>query len=416
MVDTAALARFHLASGARVALRASVPIAGAFVVAVGMSQYPGATLAHFAAAAAAANPDARFVGGTAALAIGLASWAAPRVATGSAGWMRSLPAGASAQLRALGLGVAAAIAPLPLTLLAALVAAGWIGQGWNGARVCALIPMTLGAAHAVLPVRRRILSSPLAMGGVVVALSGGWLDAMFGAVLVGAAVAVAGPPARPRGRKFRGSRWELGLAWIVALRALRSGVLGAWAAAAVPLLAGALFLTNNALPASLAARGARLAIGIAIVVTLAALSDRLAQRRPPWPWARSLPWSSQRRASDDALVLGALASPIVVVSSVAIDARSGLLAVLLLPVAAMRAAAALRHAGEGRTGVAGPIVIEGGFGALAFALSPWFAVAALAATPHALRAASRREAAWKVSRWTAVQRLPAGDPADWTGR
>src|SRR5262245_40017974 len=103
-----------------------------FVVAVGLSPSPGATLARIAAAASAANPDIAFVGGAVALAIGLAAWAAPRVATGSAGWMRSLPIGGSAQRRALALGIAAALAPLPLVLLAALVGAGVYGGTWNG--------------------------------------------------------------------------------------------------------------------------------------------------------------------------------------------------------------------------------------------------------------------------------------------
>jgi hypothetical protein len=186
-------------------------------------------------------------------------------------------------------------------------------------------------------------------------------------------------------------------------------------AGVLPLLAGVLFLVNNDLPAALSRRGARLAIGIAIVVTLAALADRLALYRPPWTWSRSLPWSSRRRVADDALVLAALVSPIVV-AGVALDAPSGLQALLALPAAALRAAAALRHKGEGRTAVSGPILIECGLGAVVFASTPWMAVAALAATPWALRAASRRDADWKVSRWTAMQRLTSGDPADWTGR
>jgi hypothetical protein len=113
-MELLALWRFHAAAGARIALRASVPFAGLFVIAIGMSPYPGATLARLAAVTAADRPPAAFVLVMTVLAVSMATWAVPRVVSGADGWMRSLPAGRGARRRALAAGLATAAAPLAL--------------------------------------------------------------------------------------------------------------------------------------------------------------------------------------------------------------------------------------------------------------------------------------------------------------
>ncbi len=410
-----ALLRFHSASGTRLAVRASVPIVGAFVVAVGLSQYPGATMAAAAALAASGRPDARAVLATTALAIGVAAWAVPRVTAGAAGWLRSLPAGHVAHRRAQALGIAAALAPVLLLLAAALLGAGALMNIWNPARIAALVPFAIGCAFAVAPVRRGAVAAPLATIGAAISIAGGWAFVAGGAALVALADLVAGAPASPRRAFHGGLTVRLPLTWRIPFRAIGGSIVGAWIAGGVPLIAGALFMSNNELPDVLAGRAARLAIGLAIAVTLAGLADRLALHRPPWPWARSLPWSSRRRAGDDAIVLSLWSAP-VLLAGLALDPAATLLTSLVLPLAALRAAAAMRRAGTERTAASGAVLVEQGLGSLAFALIPWLALIAVAAIPWALRETARRESHLKVSRFAALHHLAAGDPSSWTGR
>src|SRR5262249_39928947 len=137
--------------------------------------------------------------------------------------------------------------------------------------------------------------------------------------------------------------------WRLALRATGTTVPGAWVSAALPLAAGHLFVTNNVLAPALAARASRLAVGTAVVFALGLTADRLATPRPAWRWARSLPWPSRRRVVEDAVYLGAVAVPVVLVAAI-LSPAPAVLAVLALPSAALRAAGAMRRAGDGRLG------------------------------------------------------------------
>jgi hypothetical protein len=60
------------------------------------------------------------------------------------------------------------------------------------------------------------------------------------------------------------------------------------------------------------------------------------------------------------------------------------------------------------------VLVEGAFASGLVALVPWFAIAALAALPFALRLAIERERALKVTRWSAVHHIAAGDTLSWT--
>ena len=392
-----------------------MPLVGAFVVAIGMTQYPGATLMRLGEAVAAATPDAAMVLAATALALAVASWSVPRVVAGAHGWIRSLPVDTGAHRRALATAIAVTIGPV--TLLAATVLVEAIVQSghWNGARFVALIPFSFGAAYAVLPLRRGLIAAPPAACGAAISIAGGWGYVAAGSVLVVLAEAIGGAAKPVRKGRLRGASAAWALPSRISLRALGMGIIGAWAAGAVPLLAGALFLMNNELPAPLAGRGARGAMAVALVVTLAALADRLALHRPAWPWARSLPWTSRRRAAEDAVLLALLASP-VWIAGMLIDPIAALTAGAAIPLAAVRASAAMRHDGAGRATAAVGFLVEGVLASLVVALVPWLVVLAAAVTPWALRDAARREARWKVSRWTAIHHLSSGDPGSWTGR
>ena len=84
------------------------------------------------------------------------------------------------------------------------------------------------------------------------------------------------------------------------------------------------------------------------------------------------------------------------------------------PLLALRAAAAMRRGGESRSAASGPVMIEGAFAAGFIALLPWLGIVALAAVPLAVRAAVLRERALKVTRWSALHHIAAGDTLSWT--
>jgi hypothetical protein len=345
----------------------------------------------------------------------VASWSVRRVVAGSNGWIRSLPVDTGAHRRALATGIAVSVGPVTL-MAAALLAEAIVQSGlWNGARFVALIPFSFGAAYAVLPLRRGVIAAPLGACGAAISIAGGWSYVATGSVLVVLAEATGGAAKPLRKARLHGASAAWALPARISLRAVGMGVLGAWAAGAVPLLAGALFLANNDLPAPLAGRGARFSMAVALVVTLAALADRLALHRPAWPWSRSLPWTSRRRVAEDAVLFAVLASP-VGIAGMRIDPMAALTAGAAIPLAALRASAAMRHGGAGRATATGGLLVEGVLMSLVVALAPWLVVLAAALTPWALRDAARREARWKVSRWTAIHHLSSGDPGSWTGR
>ena len=85
-----------------------------------------------------------------------------------------------------------------------------------------------------------------------------------------------------------------------------------------------------------------------------------------------------------------------------------------MPLLATRATAAMRRDGRARSAAAGPVLIEGAFTAVLVALLPWIALVTLAALPLAFRDAARRERALRVTRWSALHHVAAGDTLSWT--
>lgn len=368
-----ALLRFHLASGARVALTAAVPLAGIAVVAVGLQENPGRSLERLATSIAGRPISLFAISALSALAFGLASWATPRVTLGSTGWIRHLPLSRAQHEVALIAAVACAEAPLVAAALGCAVLESLRSRGiaWPGF----VLPPVVAIATATLAVALR--------------------------------------PRRRHVSRHRGVPSRVPFEVAVALRALGARAVTGWLAGALPLAAGALFVRNNVLPDHLAGVGARLGGALGATFALAGCADALATRRPSWPWARSLPWAARRRVVGDAGLLGALGAPIIV-GTAAIDLGAAAAVAALLPLLALRAAAAMRRGGDSRTPASGPVLVEGAFASGLVALVPWLAIAALAALPFALRLAIERERALKVTRWSAVHHIAAGDTLSWT--
>jgi hypothetical protein len=409
------LLRFHLAVGARLAMRVFVP---AITAAVGGGMLLGS---YFLTSLSNMLFGPRSAGGSAVLVaaccLSAAAVAAPRVCRGLHGWLRHLPIDGLAHRRAAGLAVAVAQSPL-LILFLFLAAFASRSPATLVVDGLGLVVTALGAAVAVTPSERWWLARVPALAAAVVAGSGGWGMLGVGAGLIVLADFAAGPLARlaPKSgrpvahlsRRTGGRFLEPRIAW----RALGGSILGAYAVGLLPVGAAWAFLAHNTLSPEHAHLGARLGAGCAAVLLLAQLGESLAVRRPAWPWSRSLPWSAARRVGADALFLGLHALPLVLMTAWIEPAALAVLG--LLPFLSVRASGAMRRAPERRTGTSGEILLEGLLLAALAALLPWTAVLALAAMPFALWTAAERERRQKVSRWLELHHLAAGDPQSWS--
>lgn len=375
-VDPSSLAilRFHLAVGTRLALRLLVPGVAA-AMGGGMLLGPDFLLSL---ARGLFGPQASLGRWLAipALCLGVAGMAAPRICRGIAGgWLRHLPASGREHWRAAVLAVA--VAQVPLLLGLAGLAAVAAGGPARFLVACAALTFTALAASAVAvgSIGKLVRRRPLARGWLVLPL-----------------------PLRIAGRALR---WRL---------------LGASCVALLPLVVTFAFLVNNDLPPAHRQLAVRLGAAVAVVLLFAQLGEALAVLRPAWPWARSLPWSAQRRVSADAALLAGFAVAVLGGSAFLPWASPwSLLAVAaLLPLLALRAAGAIRRAPESSSGASGEILGEGLFAAALVALLPWSALLGLIAAPLALRLAVERERRQKVSRWLPLHHLAAGDPQSWS--
>jgi hypothetical protein len=419
----AALLRFHLHVGSRLALRALMPTVAA---GVGGLFFLGD---DFFVSFARLLFGSGSTGGAGVLialaAAAFASVAAPRVCRGLGGWMRHLPIHGRAQRQAALVAIAVAQTPL----LLALAVFAWVATDFGkhlGAFLVDLLALAVCAPAAtlvVLPVERPLLTRPLALAAALLAVSGGGMQLAAGLLLLLAADrvagelprhATAGTPISVRGRLgvsdgFLDRFVELRIAW----RALKWRLLSSWVAGFLPLGAALLFVTNNPLAPQHVRLAGLLGGASAVVFLFADLGEALGVRRPAWPWVRSLPWSADRRVRADAALLAAHALPLLVVTA-KIDLLAAVAVLAVTPWLAARAAGAVRRAPERRTGASGEILIEGFLLAAAVALLPWLALLALAGTPWALRVAAERERAQKVSRWLELHHLAVGDPQSWS--
>lgn len=346
---------------------------GAAIVALGLQQDPAATLERLATSIAGTPPSATAIALLTVLSYGLASFAIPRVALGSDGWIRHLPVSTMHRRIALAIAVACAEAPVVVAAIgcAALLSLRTGRPAWAGFVTPPFIALATSSLALGLRPRRRVR------------VRRSWM-----------------PPAVP---------FEMR----VALRALGARLLASWLTGAIPLAAAFLFVRNNTVEQDLVRLAITFGGALAMTLTLAQLADSLAIRRPAWPWARSLPTSAARRVTGDIAFLSVACLPIAAVV-VSLDPRAALAVCSLIPFLSARAAAAMRRDGNARSAASGPVLVEGAFAAALVALAPWLGTAALVAIPLAFRHAVRRERALKVTRWSALHHVAAGDTLSWT--
>ncbi|MFL5582056.1 MAG: hypothetical protein ACJ8AO_16950, partial [Gemmatimonadaceae bacterium] len=205
-------------------------------------------------------------------------------------------------------------------------------------------------------------------------------------------------------------RW----AWrVVGVRAVAEALL----TAALPIGFCALVRANNPdlLPATRAAL-ARLGAGLGAAFAAAAVAGPLLARRPPWPWARTLPWSSAERVVGDAAALLApalltVAGAVATYGFVALDAG---LAVALC--ASSAGAAALRAGAHRQTGAVGETSVAGAGAAVVVALLPWaWLLAPVAALALGAVAVRRDRGSPDAVRWNELRHGVEGD-VGWIAR
>ncbi len=273
-----------------------------------------------------------------------------------------------------------------------------------------------GSALSILSVRpgSRILAG---VAGVF-SFYGSPLTFLTGIACLAVADLGAGPMRSPssrdrrRRRPLSTSRWQT--SWIrMTLRAFGPRYVSGPGSSILVLVPLMFFIHNNTLSPfqeSVAIRFAGLAAGI---VALGVAADSLVTRRPPWPWVRSLPFSSGSRVFFDAAILGATAIPALIAAGI-LDLKSVPALIVSLPFCALRAVSAVRIAPGRPTSASGTILLEGGLIAVAVAVWPWAALVFAVLTPLASRAAIRDDQSQDVSRWHELHHLAAGDSLSWS--
>jgi hypothetical protein len=380
-----ALVRFHMAAGARVALRANAVVAAIFVFVFGSAPDGLATLRALVlgtvSSAAGWDVLAIFSG----VCLALASAALPRVTLGLGGWMRSLPA-SRAENRC------AAIITLAAT------------QAFSVAWTALAAVLTVAVYHAPLSIAK-LLTIPAIMFAVAAFV-------VFTANQNLRRRTPSGVGIWPWARepRFAFVHW-IRFSW-AALPA--TAVLGSLLLPAVFIAFAYLILIHNpGVEPATAHRTVRISGSLAVGALAASLANALLRLRPTWAWSRSLPWSSMQRVVADTTAVGA---PICVACAtlLPLDIMNTLAVLATVPCIAAASARALRTGATRQTGAAGEVVIVATIAGALIALSPWLAIIPLAATPLIVQRGAERDRRTVSSRFAELQHDAAADAA-WLG-
>ncbi|MGA2260406.1 MAG: hypothetical protein ABSH28_03100 [Acidobacteriota bacterium] len=405
-----ALLIFHIKAGVRIAVRSFAILFSSILAVIMLDINPAAVVINLARAVFAHRPATSDLAPMVALAFLFPALAVKKLALGLNGWIRHLAFDHVGNRR----GMAAALATVQLPLAVALASIAFVADSHGlsiGYPAIRLLLVLMSGALASLPVDRRYVLVPVSMVSALLALWGDWRHMLLAVFLLAGAEYVSGPLREVRRR----NRWrtiDSLLSFRIAWRALGWRLSAILSMALLPLAATALFIRNNDLPPSLAAGAVRLGGSMAAVFVLAGLANKLAERRPAWPLARSLPWSSSRRVATDALFLG-LHALIPIFFLVVRYPYSAACALGVLPFLALRAAGYIRLV-PGLLAGARRFLIEGSCLAALLGLFPWMSLICLAATPLPFIAARRSERALKVTRWTDLHHEAFGDALSWS--
>jgi hypothetical protein len=405
-----ALLLFHGKAGVRVAVRSFAILFSALLAWIMLDMNPAGVVNSAATAVYARGASASDLAPCILLAFLFPYVAAPTLRHGLSGWMRHLSFSSAANRR--GMAAALFMVQIPLCIVLALLAPVAHQRGLAiGFPALRWLSFLAAGALAALPVKRRILTVAAALIAVPVAARGGWGSILLGFVLLLGAEEASGPLHEMRRRRPWRAVDSL-LSFRIGWRALGWRVPVFYGFALLPLAASSLFLKNNELNAEPAAAAVRLGAAMAAVLVLAGMVNKLAERRPAWPLARSFPSSSSQRVAADAAFLGVHALLPVLIAAVRFPgSAAGVLG--LLPFLSLRAAGYIRLI-PGLLAGARRFLVEGFCIAAILALFPWVSLICLVAAPLAFIAARKNERALKVTRWSDLHHAALGDPLSWS--
>jgi hypothetical protein len=402
---------FHLAVGTRLALRKLAPILAA-AFAVYYLLRPELFNTVFAALLERGSLLMGLI--SSILSLSVAAMAAPRVCLGLNGWIRHLPARGLTHRRLAG--IATSVAQTPILFVLALLAI-FAFVVFHASPILYLVGLPilgLAAGLCVLPVQRNLIAKPLSFTACVLSTSGHWIYLTIAIVLLIIADRSAGSLSPPR--KSRISQRSLSRSLfnvIVFFRALRLRILLPYLPALFVLGLTSLFLSNNTLTPHQTSRAVMFGGTLSISVFCAFIANSLAVRRPPWPWARSLPCSALHRIVTDAALIGLGAVPILfLVMRLRIQAIWPV--AVCFPPLVIFASHSVRRAFEYPLGAIWQVVIAGTTVSVLTCLLPLISVLFLAMTPLLIKYGAEIEKQQKVSRWLEMHHLAAGDSLSWS--
>jgi len=408
------LLRFHVRVGARLALQSSTLFFATLLALVMLNMDPPALVRALAAGLFGVPRSAPVYVGLAIIAYTLTAWAAPPMAYGLNGWIRHLAAGSLAHRRAMTAAMAAVLSPLIL----AIAALGWVAAGNGPASdpaVWVRIALILGAASvAAVPAVRQHLAIFCCLGSSAFACSDLAWGLAASALMLTAAELASGPLRTPRRRKRLWGSARLPLPIQIALRATGARIPAAYTKSLLVFGATILFVANNDLTGDLRLGTFRFGSLMALVALLSGTAADLTQRRPVWPWARSLPWSASRRVGEDCFFLGLVSLPLLALVAMVNPAAlaAGLVA---LPLLTLRAASLMRHLPERQSGSLS-FLAEGYVVASLSALLPWTFFLWIALSVPAFLLACREDRDLRATRWLRLRHSPTGDSLSWSDR
>jgi len=404
--------RFHLNVGIRIAIRTLAPL-----VALIFALYYIFRIEFFVLLAQALLIDSGnlvFALFLSALTLGAAGIAAPRICLGLTGWIQHLPLSLQTNRRLAGLAIFAALMPV-LVFLAVphIILLKNLGIPLT-VHVLGLPFLGLASALCVLPVERKILTRPLTFAACLLSVSGKWPLLLAGVLAIIVCDLVSGPllPVRERPHFHRGLKGYL-LYATISWRALRLRFITYYIFALLVIGASALFISNNSFNPHLSTKAILFGGALSMAILCAGTGSILASRRPPWPWARSLPWSARLRIVMDSLFLGIHAIPLLILVAIMNPSSAAPLA-LSLPLLTLYTSLVIRQSSEYRAGVSGKIFMTGLPGSFLITLLPVISFLYLALAPLALKYAIKVERCQKVSRWLELHHLAAGDSLSWS--
>ena len=402
---------FHLSVGIRLALRKLAPI-----LAVAFAVYYLLRPELFNAVFAALLERGSLLMGlvSSILSLSVAAMAAPRICLGLNGWIRHLPTRGLTHRRLAGIAITVVQTPILLILTVLALIAFAVFQVSPILYVLGLPILGLASGLCVLPVQHNIFTKPLSFAACILSTSGHWIFLAIAVVLLIIADSTAGPLSLSR--KSITSKKALSGSFIsatIAFRALRLRILFAYLPALFVLGMTSLFLSNNTLTPQQIFRGVIFGGTLSIAVFCAFAANLLAVRRPPWPWARSLPWSANHRIQTDTILISLLTIPIFALILLIKSQAIWPVAVSLPPLAVL-AALMVRTAFIYQMGALGRTFIFGTVASVLVCLIPAMSFIFLASIPVLLRYATSEEKNQKVSRWLEIHHLAAGDSLSWS--